>query len=909
MSSSIRGITVEIGGNTTKLQNALKDVNNQSRNLQSELRQVDRLLQLDPGNTELIAQRMRILEQQTENTAEKLRRLEEVQEDVNRQFANGQINEEQYRAFNREIERASIDLRRLENAADDSAEEINDLGDESDKAESKLKKLSKSAGGAAINVAKIGAKATVAGMVAVSTAVAGTTVAMFKSARASSEYADNLNTLSAQTNINAKTLQELEYAMKFIDVDVETVTGSMAKLIKNMDNAQKGSKDVAEAFERLGVNFEDSSGNLRSNQEVFYEAIDALGQIKNETERDAMAMRLFGKSAQDLNPLIKAGAEQLKTLSDEAHKMGAVLSEDALADLQKFDDTMQKVESQVGGLKKNFGTFSAGAFLDTMTGVSDVLDEVNSIFADGFQREDINQLSTIVSNVLDGIVSKIVDFMPKMLEIASNILSTLANSLLSAIPQVLPTITQGAITLLNGLISSLKENAEMLATVASDLIFCLANFIIESLPTIIDTAIQIVITLANSFAEKLPDLIPVFVEGLLNLVNVIIDNLPEFIDAAIEVVLALTDGILNALPSLLEQAPVIIEKLVNAIIEASPKLVDASIEIILSIVEFLVNNLDKVFNASVKIVLAIGEGLIKSIPQLLKNVALIPKKIIEKIMDTEWFDIGINVCKGIANGISKGIGKVVNAAQDMAKKTWNTVKDYFGIHSPSRLAIATFKKDFAEDGIGGGILKGIPEVVKKTIKLGASIVGALEPLENTNVGDNLASSLVKGISTIPQEVSKISNVINSDIKTMADSVNELSDTINYNIPKSIKSDRNVASGLISVMNNEQIGKYSPIYGDNMNESNINLSESDVIMQFIANLIGSIKTEIQLMNRVISNGFYGITQELRFMQTQNINQGNIIIENMNIDSKDNAVYFANYLYDLQRNKSRIEGVLI
>ena len=123
MASKIKGITIEIGGDTKPLEKALSDVNKTSRNLQSELREVENLLKLDPGNTELIAQKMKLLQDQTSNTTEKLRRLENAQEQVSRQFREGKINDDQYRAFNREIEQTRIQLRQMEQVANESVDE------------------------------------------------------------------------------------------------------------------------------------------------------------------------------------------------------------------------------------------------------------------------------------------------------------------------------------------------------------------------------------------------------------------------------------------------------------------------------------------------------------------------------------------------------------------------------------------------------------------------------------------------------------------------------------------------------------------------------------------------------------------------------------------------------------------
>lgn len=167
--------------------------------------------------------------------------------------------------------------------------------------------------------------------------------------------ADELNTLSATTNISTDELQKLQYASNFVDVSVDTMTSSITKLTTNMRKARDGSSDLQSAFNKLHIKVRDSSGQLRSANDVFYEAIDALGRIKNETERDALAMQIFGKSAQELNPLIEAGSNRLKGLGEEAEKMGVVMSEKDLTALNQLQDAFDRFDATSQSLKNSLG--------------------------------------------------------------------------------------------------------------------------------------------------------------------------------------------------------------------------------------------------------------------------------------------------------------------------------------------------------------------------------------------------------------------------------------------------------------------------------------------------------------------------------------------------------------------------
>lgn len=143
MAGKIKGITIEIGGDTQKLNKALEDVNKKTRDVQSELRQVERLLKLDPGNTDLLAQKQKLLAEAVENSREKLNRLKTAQEQVNEQFAKGEINEEQYRAFQREVAKAEQELKGFERQLNETAKASETFEDKLNKALEDVNKKSK----------------------------------------------------------------------------------------------------------------------------------------------------------------------------------------------------------------------------------------------------------------------------------------------------------------------------------------------------------------------------------------------------------------------------------------------------------------------------------------------------------------------------------------------------------------------------------------------------------------------------------------------------------------------------------------------------------------------------------------------------------------------------------------------
>lgn len=201
------------------------------------------------------------------------------------------------------------------------------------------------------------------------TVVGGLVSALAKSTMDMSKTADDLLTLSTQTGLTTDQLQEFEYASELVDVSTDTLRGSLVKLTNNMQTAATGTGSAAEAFKKLHVKVSDSSGKLKDNYEVFLKTIDALGKVKNETERDALAMDIFGRSATDLNPLIEAGSGRLKELAEQAHEVGYVVDNETLQSFGELDDAMQKLDKQGDAVKRSF----AEALLPIITAFVDVI--------------------------------------------------------------------------------------------------------------------------------------------------------------------------------------------------------------------------------------------------------------------------------------------------------------------------------------------------------------------------------------------------------------------------------------------------------------------------------------------------------------------------------------------------------
>lgn len=241
------------------------------------------------------------------------------------------------------------------------------------------------------------------GTVAAMGAAAGAIAALYAGAKAlydltleSAAYADELLTRSAKTGLSTDLLQGLDYAAKFLDF--EGLDQTLVKLTSTMAAASEGTKAQADAFAALGVSVTDANGNLRDNYDVFLEVIDALGAVGNETERNAIANDIFGKSYSDMLPLINAGSKELQGYIDKLKESGRMMSEDQVKALGKVDDAHQELTTTIEATKN----MMAVEFAPTAKAVMDAFSAAVKKGGDALINSGmIRNLGLIVENITE----------------------------------------------------------------------------------------------------------------------------------------------------------------------------------------------------------------------------------------------------------------------------------------------------------------------------------------------------------------------------------------------------------------------------------------------------------------------------------------------------------------------------
>lgn len=409
----IKGITIDLGVNTKPVTEAFQQINKDLRETDRTLKDIDKGLKLDPKNAELLAQKMRYLNQAIEDTSKKLEEEKKILQQLEQQDGGTGKYQKQIDAVKRSIveteskqEAYKKQLAETEKVAAGAADATEDYAQAAGEAGNKTGLL-----GEAMNIGNLKAQLMAEAIKLGAKALAEFIKFCGESIKASAEYADNILTMASTTGLTTEQLQEMQYMAELVDVSVDTITGSMSKLTKNMASAKNGSASMAKNFEDLGVSITDANGNLRDNEDVFADVITALGNIENETERDAAAMAIFGKSAQDLNPLIEAGADTLEAFKQEAHDMGYVLDDETLGSLGEMDNAFQRLDKVVETAQNQIGAMLAPVITDItnkfIEWASSVDWEAVGAMVEQFINkviEVVNWLAPIVSNVISTVI-------------------------------------------------------------------------------------------------------------------------------------------------------------------------------------------------------------------------------------------------------------------------------------------------------------------------------------------------------------------------------------------------------------------------------------------------------------------------------------------------------------------------
>lgn len=402
---------------------ALSEIGNGMRVLDSEMRKVQSAYAKNADSVESLAAQNDVLERKILSQTEKIEYLKAALQQSAEKYGESDKRTMQWQTS---LNNAEAELNNLNNKLDENKEKIEESGKETGNLGDVVSGLTEKFGiklpeGMQKSMNSMGSLNTTSvkiagGFVALAVAIAKVEKALIQMTRESAEAADDIVTLSSVTGMSTDSIQELNYMADLTDVSLDRIRDSLKETTNKMQEAATGTGDAYEAYNKLGVKITDVDGQLRSAEDVFYDTIDALGDMKNQTERDALAMDLMSESAQELNPLIEIGSDGLKQYAQEAHSMGYVLDNEALTALTEVDDAYQRLQKSQEGAKNQLSAEFAPYLTEFYEKITKLIKDGGQALKDSGIVDSFGMLLETVGDIIAPTDQLSSDTVPKLTE-------------------------------------------------------------------------------------------------------------------------------------------------------------------------------------------------------------------------------------------------------------------------------------------------------------------------------------------------------------------------------------------------------------------------------------------------------------------------------------------------------------
>lgn len=612
--TTLKGVTVQIGGDTTKLGEAIQKARKSASSLSGELKGVESLLKFDPTNTVLLAQKQQILAESISGAKDKLKMLTAAQADMDRQLAEGKISTTQYRDFAREIESTRQTLTRLESAANGTDDAVADVGDAAKKSGEKAEKAS---GGWTV------LKGTLADLAAsaIKTAASAISDTAQEMITGAAEYGDTIDKMSQKMGMSSDAYQEWDFVLQHCGASIESLKPAMKTLATAAENG-------SDAFAKLGLSQEQIAG--MSQEQLFDATIAGLQNVTDETQRTYLAGQLLGKGATELGPLLNTSADDVADMRAQVHDLGGVMGSDAVKAAAAYQDSLQNMQYAFSGLKNNI----SGELLPTLTLI---MDGITKMLTGGG-----DEVAAAVGDLVVSLSGQLTAQAPRMMSVALTFVAALVTGLLSALPD----LTGAAVDLVGSLLLGFAEQLPNIIVSAATAVQGIADKLTapESITLLVQAAVQILLALAQGLVGALPELIDTIPIIITNLVDAILASLPEIVEAGLQIIIALASGIITNSGHFLAVVP----KLIVALVHAFGSYVSSVAGIGKAIVDGIRKGITEQWQRLKADVSNLFTGLVDWIKKLLGIHS----------PSTVFAGIGTNMAKGIGAGWQDTIGDI-----------------------------------------------------------------------------------------------------------------------------------------------------------------------------------------------------------------------------------------------------------
>lgn len=747
-SKTLKGLTIEIGGETSGLTQALKDVEKRAKSMSKELTDINNQLNFDPSNTVLLGQKQEVLAGLIEQTASKLETLREAEKQVQEQFKRGEVSEEQVRALQREIVATEGQLKNyrkqakgtadaieaLGKGSDDAAEEVKDTGTESQKAAKKVDDFSdsaKDADDASGNLGSTLANAAKAGFAAVGAAAAAVVGGLVGATEATREYRTEMGKLNAAFSASghdagsaADTYGELYGIIGETDQSVEA-----AQQIALLANSEKEAAQWAGLAAGVVGTFGDAL-----QPETFYESANETLKLGEATGAFTQMLEGAGVSVEDFNA-------QMASLSTEEERQAYMLSVangvlgeagkaymEANAELiraNEANDAWMQSLSGIGGAMEPVITdiklMGASLLSELVPGVESLATAFRGLLEGDAGAADA--LGSALSGLITQLLDKVTELAPTIVDVGMSLLTNLVTTLISQLPQLVEAGSQIIISILAGLQLALPQIFQAIADMIPQLALALQSF----LPQFISLIVSLVTTLAQQLPVILPPLIAALPGLIMSVVNALIENLPILLQGVIDLVMMLTRYAPDIIAALLPLIPEIIVAVCTMIADNAPMILDSLIEMtVMLFTEVLPKIYEELKKSYVQIMLAVGEGLVKIFVSIKEWYDNLKAKIAEWLLNVlnnikTWI---ADLVTRAAEGAKNFVNSFINFFKELPSKIWTWLSNavskvvQFGSEAVS-------KAKTAAKNILDAVVNGIKELPSKVLSIGSNLVTGL----------------------------------------------------------------------------------------------------------------------------------------------------------------------------------------
>ena len=500
------------------------------------------------------------------------------------------------------------------------------------------------------------------------------------------------DTLNSKIPKLSETLSTLQEKSKILGNTLSNTLNKSSPYLDNLKN--KFSKLMPDSTKSSIDNFKNLiSGSMSIGKDKVNAVGDSIAQMSFKFQSAT------GRFSSDAPKMWKA----FNAVSNKINKASSLLGNNIGNGLKAGTNVgMKAMSTMTTGLTKVFAIAMKSVGPAAILGlVVAGLGIVNNQFGN-----QIDQMIATVVTQAPRIVSEFVKSITSQMPMLASSGAQLLVHLSVGIAKTLPLVVNAGMQILNSIIRGISANSQSIVKSALLIVGTLGGAILNAVPQLLGMGLQVltsitqgilnnmplilvgiqtmITNITTAIQTKLPTMIQMGVQILQNIATGIVQMLPQLVVGAIQIITTLINTISENLPTILNGAVEIINTLVDGLINNLPQIIDATVELIGAILNAIITNLPQIMTAGVQIILKLASGLISAIPHVVSGVAKVAKKIVSTFKDTNWLEVGINVIKGIAKGISSAAGQLWDAAKKALGSFKDKVLGFFGIHSPSR---------------------------------------------------------------------------------------------------------------------------------------------------------------------------------------------------------------------------------